>query len=577
LKAAVVVGNLEDSFFELQKAALSVFAPIIGETDNFKLSAAQAEKIVKVLGAAVAIAFGATVVRNIIAVVSTLGTLVKVLRATAIAQAAVTALTGPAGWAVLAGAAVAAGAAIYGIDKALGEANKETIALGNSAKKTFGQLNAGKGGAFKGATGVTEQQAQAREKEALAAQQVTDQMKLQNDEANKLRQKSIDLIGVDTDRANLIKSNAQAESDGRKQVADLEAKIVAERAKGKGTNQEVIAQLEQQKNIVNGQVTEATRLNNVEYQRLQQLRLQNSELKNELEKIDLMVAAMRSVTEKEIRDQLLLGKIGKEEYDRKMTLHDAQTKNLSDIAKLEKSIRVEREKAIPDTTKIKEYEGEIKNLEIGWIKTKAAIEAANTTVDVLKESTAAGVRAALDNIGEQFKPYKMAQDAIMMGWNKVNDALDTFIQTGKFKFKDFASSIIGMLAKMVAQAMIFKYIFEPIMGALGLSSGTSAPIPIPGFANGGNPPVGKPSIVGEKGPELFVPKSAGTIIPNNKLPSGAQATGSGMVNAPITNNYITNNIQAVDAKSVAQLFAENRKTLLGSVEMARRELPYQMA
>ena len=42
-------------------------------------------------------------------------------------------------------------------------------------------------------------------------------------------------------------------------------------------------------------------------------------------------------------------------------------------------------------------------------------------------------------------------------------------------------------------------------------------------------------------------------------------------------NYITNNIQAVDAKSVAQLFAENRKTLLGSVEMARRELPYQMA
>tara|TARA_Y100000592_G_scaffold41564_1_gene65880 strand:+ start:16432 stop:18738 length:2307 start_codon:yes stop_codon:yes gene_type:complete len=37
---------------------------------------------------------------------------------------------------------------------------------------------------------------------------------------------------------------------------------------------------------------------------------------------------------------------------------------------------------------------------------------------------------------------------------------------------------------------------------------------LPGFANGGSPPVGKPSIVGEKGPELFVPRSAGTILPN---------------------------------------------------------------
>jgi hypothetical protein len=46
------------------------------------------------------------------------------------------------------------------------------------------------------------------------------------------------------------------------------------------------------------------------------------------------------------------------------------------------------------------------------------------------------------------------------------------------------------------------------------------------------------------------------------------------MNAPITNNYITNNISAVDARSVAQLFAENRKTLLGTVRMAEKELPY---
>jgi len=41
--------------------------------------------------------------------------------------------------------------------------------------------------------------------------------------------------------------------------------------------------------------------------------------------------------------------------------------------------------------------------------------------------------------------------------------------------------------------------------------------PFLGFANGGRPPVGKPSIVGERGPELFTPSVSGTITPNHVL------------------------------------------------------------
>jgi phage-related minor tail protein len=40
------------------------------------------------------------------------------------------------------------------------------------------------------------------------------------------------------------------------------------------------------------------------------------------------------------------------------------------------------------------------------------------------------------------------------------------------------------------------------------------------FANGGMPPMGKVSVVGENGPELFVPKSSGTIVPNNQIKQG---------------------------------------------------------
>ena len=70
-----------------------------------------------------------------------------------------------------------------------------------------------------------------------------------------------------------------------------------------------------------------------------------------------------------------------------------------------------------------------------------------------------------------------------------------------------------------------------------------------GFANGGRPPVGKPSIVGERGPEIFVPRSAGTIIPNNKI------GGSGG-----TVNNINVNVDASGMQSDAN---ENRGKELG--------------
>jgi hypothetical protein len=47
-----------------------------------------------------------------------------------------------------------------------------------------------------------------------------------------------------------------------------------------------------------------------------------------------------------------------------------------------------------------------------------------------------------------------------------------------------------------------------------------------GFADGGRPPVGVPSIVGERGPELFVPDGPGTIIPNHKLGAGSMPTAA---------------------------------------------------
>ncbi len=56
----------------------------------------------------------------------------------------------------------------------------------------------------------------------------------------------------------------------------------------------------------------------------------------------------------------------------------------------------------------------------------------------------------------------------------------------------------------------------------GMNRGATNPntLTMDSFANGGRPPVGRPSLVGERGPELFVPNSAGTIIPNHALGGG---------------------------------------------------------
>ena len=55
----------------------------------------------------------------------------------------------------------------------------------------------------------------------------------------------------------------------------------------------------------------------------------------------------------------------------------------------------------------------------------------------------------------------------------------------------------------------------------GLFPGSSLFSGLQGFAGGGRPPVGKPSIVGERGPELFVPNTSGTIVPNGQFGGGA--------------------------------------------------------
>jgi K+-transporting ATPase c subunit len=59
----------------------------------------------------------------------------------------------------------------------------------------------------------------------------------------------------------------------------------------------------------------------------------------------------------------------------------------------------------------------------------------------------------------------------------------------------------------------------------------------PARANGGPVESNSPYMVGERGPELFVPRSAGAIVPNHSMAMGGST------------NITNYNIQAIDTKS----------------------------
>lgn len=66
--------------------------------------------------------------------------------------------------------------------------------------------------------------------------------------------------------------------------------------------------------------------------------------------------------------------------------------------------------------------------------------------------------------------------------------------------------------------------FNPPNLATGFSTGIMDLLMgrVKGYARGGRPSVGDPAVVGEMGPELFVPDTAGKILPNSSLRGGAE-------------------------------------------------------
>jgi lambda family phage tail tape measure protein len=164
---------------------------------------------------------------------------------------------------------------------------------------------------------------------------------------------------------------------------------------------------------------------------------------------------------------------------------------------------------------------------------------------------------------------KLARSMVDSVFSNMTNAIDAFVKTGKFSFYDFRKSVIQDLIAIQMKAQTISILKSVWSAATSLTVGTSTgPDNIdvgggwnPARAEGGPVDSGKIGLVGEKGPELFVPKVPGTIIPNNQLGNIGGST--------TINNY---NINAIDAKSFEERLYESSRAIWAANQYATKNL-----
>lgn len=146
----------------------------------------------------------------------------------------------------------------------------------------------------------------------------------------------------------------------------------------------------------------------------------------------------------------------------------------------------------------------------------------------------------------------------------MESAIDRFVKTGKIGFKDLARSIIQDLIAMQMKAAASGFLSSLFGSMFGMKSNPYQPAAVmgmPSYADGGNPAVGQVSLVGERGPELFVPRTAGTIIPNHAIGGMGGTT-------MVTNNYIN----AIDTKSFEERLYGSSNAIWAANQYANKSL-----
>ena len=186
---------------------------------------------------------------------------------------------------------------------------------------------------------------------------------------------------------------------------------------------------------------------------------------------------------------------------------------------------------------------------------------AQTVLDTLVVTVNADTRGLTQNLQKAQSDLTLLNTAGQAATKGLASAFDQFAKTGKLSFDSLKQIALKALADIASAAL--KSGLNSLFGGGGKSSGGGlfssllnaglSLFGLSGRAGGGPVTSGQPYVVGERGPELFIPQGAGSIQPNG---------GSGNQPVNITVNVSGSAAEpAAMARSAQQVAAAVRRSL----------------
>lgn len=244
------------------------------------------------------------------------------------------------------------------------------------------------------------------------------------------------------------------------------------------------------------------------------------------------------------------------------------------------NLQLQLEKGTPEAARnSKEYLKSQQNIRDGLDQSLQAYDDYYTALRQKQSDWVNGATEAMANYADSSRnAMAQASNAATNDFKRMEDGIVNFAMTGKFNFGDFAQAVIADLIRIQTRAAlsgIFSQLGGLIMGAVGgvgtdtgtpgVSSTTpvdmSNPVGVQFRAAGGPVNAGQPYIVGERGPEFFVPSGSGSIVPNDALGS-ASAAGGG--NVTINQTYHIDS--RTDQAAIAQMLVQTKNATIAEVK-----------
>lgn len=242
--------------------------------------------------------------------------------------------------------------------------------------------------------------------------------------------------------------------------------------------------------------------------------------------------------------------------------------------------------------------GKLDTIELGGsiIDTNAALEAKELIEKItggvgslasdLKELRAAaafgvdGTLEAIRRLEHQIKietnpAFAALVDASVALGDSVTSAFRQMLDGTRVTMADFGNMIKSTVADVIAQIFrltVVNQVLNSFFPGLGLQTSTFGQII--GRAGGGAAYGGRPMVVGERGPELFVPHSAGSIMNNH---SSRQAMGGATAIVNQTINVETGVSQTVRAEMLTLLPIIKQDTINAVADTTRRGGAFKQA